>query len=212
MGALLYQRGLFPIHGSAVESRRGAMVFVGAQGIGKSTLAAEFHRQGYRLLSDDVCAVEPKETGLQVLPAHSHVRLCPDAYERLGPEQNAPFNVDKFILPLGRGYSPSPMPLKAIHVLADKESGDPVFELIRGFDRIQRLLENLYRPHFLEGQYTQSDLMRLAGTIAQKSLMVEVRRKRDTELISGLIGFLESKWTEHFGKAPQLEKTINAPI
>src|SRR5947208_1504176 len=58
MGALLYQRGLFPLHGSAVETPFGVMIFVGAQGSGKSTLAAEFHRQGYRLLSDDVCAVE----------------------------------------------------------------------------------------------------------------------------------------------------------
>ena len=62
IGALLYQRGLFPLHGSAVETRWGAMIFVGAQGIGKSTLAAQFYRRGYRLLSDDVCAVTtPRE-------------------------------------------------------------------------------------------------------------------------------------------------------
>ena len=42
MGALLYQRGLFPLHGSAVETPWGAMIFVGAQGAGKSTLAAQF--------------------------------------------------------------------------------------------------------------------------------------------------------------------------
>jgi hypothetical protein len=84
MGALLYQRGLFPLHGSAVETPWGAMIFVGAQGAGKSTLAAQFHRKGYRLLSDDVCAVAPTPEGLQVLPALAHFRLCADAFERLG--------------------------------------------------------------------------------------------------------------------------------
>jgi hypothetical protein len=78
MGALLYQRGLFPLHGSAVETAWGAMIFVGEQGVGKSTLAAHFHRMGYRLLSDDVCAVAVGPEGLQVLPALAQFRLCAD--------------------------------------------------------------------------------------------------------------------------------------
>ena len=107
MGALLYQRGLFPLHGSAVETRWGAMIFVGEQGIGKSTLAAEFHHRGYRLLSDDVCAVAAAPEELQVLPALAQFRLCEDAYQRLGAPQNARFDVDKFVVPMGEGYCPA---------------------------------------------------------------------------------------------------------
>ncbi|MGD0480665.1 MAG: hypothetical protein ABSA42_10880 [Terracidiphilus sp.] len=222
IGALLYQRGLFPLHGSAVETRWGAMIFVGAQGIGKSTLAAQFYRRGYRLLSDDVCAVTTSDGKLQVLPALSHFRLCADAYERLAPAQDACFNpaqnarfnpaqdarfsVDKFVIPMNEGYCSAPAPLKAIHILADQEDGDPQFEIIRGFDRVQRLLENLYRPQYLKGQETQSDLMRLAGQIAQETPMVKVSRKRDPELIDGLIDFLEAAWAEHFGSKPREEK------
>ena len=85
MGALLYQRGLLPLHGSAIETPRGAMVFVGPQGIGKSTLAAHFQRRGYRILSDDVCVLaRDGSDGLRVLPAFPKLRLCPDALERLG--------------------------------------------------------------------------------------------------------------------------------
>lgn len=199
IGALLYQRGLFPLHGSAVETRWGAMIFVGAQGIGKSTLAAQFHRRGYRLLSDDVCAVTAVEGELQVLPALSHFRLCADAYERLAPAQAARFNVDKFVVPMNEGYCSEAVSLKAIHVLANQEDGDPQFEVVRGFDRIQQLFENLYRPQYLKGQETQSDLMRLAGQIAQKAPIIRVSRKRDPEAIDGLIDFLESAWAEHFG-------------
>ena len=199
LGALLYQRGLFPLHGSAVETRWGAMIFVGPQGIGKSTLASQFHGRGYRLLSDDVCAIETSGEGPMVLPALAKFRLCEDAYQRLGSPQSARFDVDKFVVPMGEGYCPDPAPLKAIHLLADSDNDAPEFEVLQGFDRVQRLLENLYRPHYLKGQGTQSDLMRMAGRIAQSSALVRVSRRRDAETIGKLVGFLESQWSERFG-------------
>jgi hypothetical protein len=201
MGALLYQRGLFPLHGSAVETPWGAMIFVGAQGSGKSTLAAQFHRKGYRLLSDDVCAVAATPGGLEVLPALAHVRLCADAYERLGTPRGARFDVDKFVVPMGEGYCPHSAPLRAIHILGDRE-GAPSFDVVRGFDRVRRLFENLYRPHFLKGQTTQSDLMRMAGLIARQTTMASVSRQRDPEAIGHLVAFLESAWAASFGPPP----------
>jgi hypothetical protein len=205
MGALLYQRGLFPLHGSAVETRWGAMIFVGVQGAGKSTLAAQFLRQGYRLLSDDVCAVAATPEGLQVLPALAQFRLCADAYERLGSPPDTRFDGDKYLVPMGEGYCPHPVPLRAIHILADKESGAVEFEMLRGFDRVQHLLENLYRPHFLKNQITQSDLMRMAGQIAQKATMTTVTRQRDPEAIAGMVGSLEAMWASNFASNPSEE-------
>jgi hypothetical protein len=206
LGALLYQRGLFPLHGSAVETEWGAMIFVGAQGVGKSTLAAQFFRRGYRLLSDDVCAVTTRAGKLEVLPALAQFRLCADAYERLDISRDGRFHVDKYVVPMNERYCPDPAPLNAIHVLADRQEGEPQFEILRGFDRIERLLENLYRPQFLKGQETQSDLMRLAGQIAQKASIVTVSRKRDPASIDGLVDFLETAWTKHFGSTQKEDK------
>ncbi len=200
MGALLYQRGLLPLHGSAVETRWGTMIFVGAQGVGKSTLAAHFHRRGYRLLSDDVCAITTATQKLQVLPALAQVRLCKDAYERLGQPQGGRFHVDKFVVPMNDGYCAQPVPLKGIHILGNRDQNEPQFSLVHGFDRVQRLLENLYRPQYLKGQRTQGDLMRLAGLIAQKSTMAEVSCRRDPEAVEKLVDFLESAWVEHFDR------------
>jgi hypothetical protein len=202
MGAVLYQRGLFPIHGSAIETPWGAMIFVGAQGAGKSTLAAQFHRKGYRLLCDDVCAVASTPEGLRILPALAQLRLCTDAYERLGFEGGARFDVDKFVVPIADGYCSRRMPLRAIHILSDHDGAAPEFKVLRGFERIQRLFENLYRPHYLKGQTTQSGLMRMAALIAQQATMIEVKRRRDAEAIGELAGFFESEWTKCFGPPP----------
>lgn len=206
MGALLYQRGLFPLHGSAVETEWGAMIFVGAQGIGKSTLAAQFHQRGYRLLSDDVCAVETAAVKPRVLPGLTRLRLCADAYERLGSPHGAQFNLDKFVMPMNEGYSSSPAPLRAIHLLTEKESGDPEFRVLRGFDRVQCLLQNLYRPQYLKGQSTQGALMRLAGNIAERATIVEVSRPREPAMIPALAGFLLTSWAKHFGAHPEGER------
>jgi hypothetical protein len=212
MGALLYQRGIFPLHGSAVETPWGAMIFVGTQGAGKSTLAAQFFRRGYRLLSDDVCAVAPTPEGLQVLPALAQLRLCTDAFERLGSPQGGRFDVDKFVVPMGKGYCPHPVSLTAIHVLRPCDPGTsspgetPGFEVLSGFDRVQCLLENLYRPQYLKGQETQGDLMRLAGLIAQKTTLVVVTRRWNPEEIDGGVDFLESAWAQRFAVLGAEEK------
>jgi hypothetical protein len=202
MGAILYQRGLFPIHGSAIETPWGAMIFVGAQGAGKSTLAAQFHRKGYRLLSDDVCAVAATPEGLQILPALAQLRLCTDAYERLGSQRGARFDVDKFVVPIEEGHCSRRAPLRAIHILADHDSATPEFNVLHGFERVQRLFENLYRPHYLKGQATQSGLMRMAAQIAKQGTMVEVKRRRDPEALGDLVAFLESAWSTHFNNSP----------
>jgi hypothetical protein len=207
MGALLYQRGIFPLHGSAVETPFGAMIFVGRQGAGKSTLAAEFNRKGYRLLSDDVCALVNRDGHFDVLPAVAHIRLCPDAYERLGKIEPARFDVDKFLVPLREGYCPHPVSLRAIHVLVDHDESEPAFVPLKGFDRVQHLLENLYRPEYLKGQGTQSELMRMAGIIASHSAMAIVARRRDLNAIGGLVTFLESSWGKIFDKTMRRSKS-----
>jgi hypothetical protein len=199
MGALLYQRGLLPLHGSAVVTRLGVMIFVGPQGSGKSTLAAEFHRRGYHVMSDDVCAVDNTPHGLRVLPALTQFRLRNDAYQRLGASREAYFEVDKFAVPMGEKYCPHPKPLRAIHILCDDSAEHPGFEGVRGLDRVRRLFENLYRPHFLKGQRTQSELVRLVGVIAEHTTITLVKRNRNTTAAADLASFLEVTWAERSG-------------
>lgn len=206
MGALLYQRGLFPLHGSAIETPMGAIIFTGGQGSGKSTLAAEFHRHGYRLLSDDICAVERTPKGLRVLPALAQLRLCADAYTRLGEPSTARFVVDKFVVPMGESYCPDPAPLRAIHILSDQDASVPRLDVLHGFDRLRYLMENLYRPQFLKGQRTQGDVMHTAGTIAKEVLVAVLSRRRDETATANVVEFLHSAWAECFGTTSSGEK------
>jgi hypothetical protein len=59
----------------------------------------------------------------------------------------------------------------------------------------------------LKNQITQSDLMRMAGQIAQKTTMATVTRRRDTEAIAGMVDSLESAWAGRFASSPAKEKS-----
>ncbi len=80
---ILARQGHLVLHGSAVDCF-GAVVFLGATGAGKSTIAAAFGRAGVPVLADDVSRVGRVEGRLHVWPAYAGVRVWPDALGRLG--------------------------------------------------------------------------------------------------------------------------------
>ena len=199
MGALLSQRALFPLHGSAIETPRGAMVFVGPQGIGKSTLAAHFVRRGFRLLSDDVCALTRDTEGtIWVLPAFPQLRLCADALTRLTESAlncgTARFDGNKFVLPRLMSFCPRPVKLGTIHQLSKHELPDIILKPVRGFKRADHLISNLYRPMFMRGLAVEPDIMHLATSIMQNTEVIEVMHDRNPYCIEKLLDRLEEGW------------------
>ena len=88
-GALLHQRGLFPLHANAVEIEGRAVAFMGSSGAGKSSLAAWLHDRGFRLISDDVCVVEVRDGRAFAAPGLPRLRLWQDALEASGRDATA---------------------------------------------------------------------------------------------------------------------------
>ena len=74
------------IHAGVVARHGQATVLVGESGFGKSTLALELVRRGYRFLSDEFAAIR-RATG-EVDPFPRCLRLRPDTLARVGAESN----------------------------------------------------------------------------------------------------------------------------
>ncbi len=70
-GALCHQRGITPLHASAIDVADGCVAFVGASGAGKSTLVAALARRGHQIIADDECFLQ-LETGGEVLGVAWH--------------------------------------------------------------------------------------------------------------------------------------------
>ena len=64
---LTYQRGLLPLHASAVVQDGAVCAFSGPSGAGKSTLAATLADQRYPFFTDDVLLIQPSTAPDEVL-------------------------------------------------------------------------------------------------------------------------------------------------
>ena len=181
LGVLLYQRSLFPLHGSAVETPEGALIFVGPSGSGKSTLAAIFRRRGYRVLSDEISGVaQDGRGGFSVLPAFPQLVLCEDVHARFGAGEGWREG-GRYVVPLDKSFCPLPTPLRAICFL--KSHGEPSMSLrpLVGLERVACLLANAYRPEFREGLEGGAEAARMAGNLARGADLQELLRPWDPE-------------------------------
>lgn len=156
IGALLLQRGVLPLHASAIATPRGAVVFMGASGAGKSTLAASFHRRGFRVLADDISVVRFAPDGVPwVMPGLPQFKLWPDAVARLGPAAGEPARlrsqVEKRAVPFWDGFHSEPMALAHIFFLLPSGKRTTEINRVCGIDRVAPLLRNTYRAQFVPG-------------------------------------------------------------
>lgn len=103
-------RGERALHASAVCGRRGAVVFCGASGAGKSTMAAVLAAQGYEFLGDDTAVVRETADGLTVVPSGLSMRLYESSAVQafgapaLGPAM-ADWSEKRLLDPTGNGVT-----------------------------------------------------------------------------------------------------------
>lgn len=83
LGLILYQRGFFLLHASAVKIGDYAVVIVGAPGAGKSTMAAAFAKYGYPVLADDMVAINNLQDLSTVYPAFPQIKVWPATVQGL---------------------------------------------------------------------------------------------------------------------------------
>lgn len=147
LGTLLFQRQIIALHGSAVRTSKGAVIFSGIKGAGKSTTAAALAARGWEFMSDDVCAIHMESGDSVLYPGLSHAKLSTDSYASvLGDKPDSPP-----ISPILQKYSASfytnrkPALLYAICTLELSE-GDPYIMQIRGAERLTLTSGHVYRP------------------------------------------------------------------
>lgn len=192
ISALLHQRGLWPIHASAIESPQGAVLFVGDSGAGKSTVAASFYRRGYRVLSDDLCAITQIDGRHYVLPAYPALNLWALALQHFGENEAAyqPVRRDadaqeKYYFPVADNFSHQAVPLHAIYWLQfDRGTDDrpitsadqPVrIEPVTGADKMRIIRENIANLRLVHTRERHLALMQLVQSLMPLRLKRLVR-------------------------------------
>jgi hypothetical protein len=155
LGAVLHQRGILPLHASAVAADQGCMAFCAPSGIGKSTLAYAFMKKGYRLLDDNIAAIKTDLGRAMVLPGYSEIKLHGDALlnsnDGSHPLRPVLRNCDKFALTARDRFEKVPRQLRRVYVLSQDIAPAPRLTRLKGGAAFQALSENTFCARFLKG-------------------------------------------------------------
>lgn len=153
-GGLLIQRGTLALHGCSLETPAGAVIVCGGSGAGKSTLATLLLERGFRILDDNIAALDLSGGRFRVQPGLGYLRLTGDTLKMLrmrprGPGFSAPFET-KYLHFLGpHDFCGEPRPLRHIFVL---DRASEVLDLpLRGTDKLAVVRRYTFMGHMAPG-------------------------------------------------------------
>lgn len=148
--ALIHQRGDFPLHSSAVV-RPGdgkVLLIAGNSGAGKSTTAAAFARNGWKVMNDDVSRLSIEDGKVLVWPGYTALKLLGESCRLLQIDSTGLSHTGevkgKFYWPTE--YAEGPRLPSAIVRLTRGNREDKAPRRLRGSAAMQMLLEQTYRP------------------------------------------------------------------
>lgn len=182
LAVLLFQRGLFPLHASAVDIGGSVIAFAGESGAGKSTTAAAFVAQGAHSVADDVVAVRLGDVPL-VYPALPQLKLLPDAVDRLGLADEAQVEfLSKRIYRPEASFDFRPLPLRALYLL--ERGATTQIERLTGAQMLVEVFPNsylarlrrLYGVNYLEATHTTAQHFQLISRLLSQVPIFRLRR------------------------------------
>lgn len=181
MGAVLHQRHFLVLHANAVRISDGiAILFIGESGSGKSTTAAQFHKKGFQVLSDDLVVID---TQGQVVTGLPYIKLWQHSLEKL----NIPLttlsrvrpNINKYRLPTPKTDNQQRPLVKAIYNLKIQTHTKPESLSLKthtGFNRFKCLTKNTYRGDAIIGLGLKSQHLKQCSELARNAHIMEINR------------------------------------
>jgi len=150
---VLMQRGRFPMHGSCIDIDGKSIVLSGISGAGKSSLAIAFRMAGYRLISDDLIALnESWHEGIYAHYGFPIQKITVDTAKYLKVDtvnlERIP-GEDKFIIPLESEFQKEPVPLEALFEIVTHEGEDVTVVELFGGEKLRCIIANTYNVEMI---------------------------------------------------------------
>jgi hypothetical protein len=195
MGASLYQRGIIPLHGSAVLTGKGAVLFLGISGAGKSTTAAM--QRGYPIICDDISAVKLADKKAVLISSNADLKLWKRSLDMLdkSPEGLAPVRnkFEKYYLPLKNKNLKEHYPVHKIYILqTHNEESIEFSEPLKGKEKFYRVERHAYRRKFIKGLNRNREFFNTIIPLLSKTEVKKVTMPKNG-YFTGLIDKIEEE-------------------
>src|SRR5690606_37861635 len=205
------ERGLFPLHASAIVAQGEIVAFLAPSGGGKSALAASLEMRGFEVWADDILPVRLDGEGRPIAsPGVSSVKLWEDTIAALGIDRNGWRRVrpelEKYERIEAREERPSPpadaLPVRRLLVLrddrsraADRAGALEAFLPLRGMGRLRAILEHTYARALVEPLGRLAEHFRIGSALASHAEIDAIVHPRGLEHLESLtdrvVGWIE---------------------
>jgi hypothetical protein len=197
LACLNMMRGVFALHGSAIHTENGSVIFMGDSGVGKSTTVAKMMEKGYKLQADDVSFIAfDAQNKPWVYPAYPQLKLWDKSVEKLGiNKDNLEFVSplwQKFRVASHHNFETKASPLLAIYELKPSEQSFIEIKPLIKFEKIKILLENTYRNYTIQVLSLERAHFEFCAKLAGNSIIKCAIRPKNAFLIDELTDLLES--------------------
>jgi len=197
-GVLCHQRGITPLHASAIDITDGFVAFVGESGAGKSTLAAALARRGHQVVADDVCFLQlDRKRHIKAWPGIARIRLWEAAVRALGcdgagvePEMHG---YNKYFIPVRQPRNLNrPRHLTRVYELHDAPSdATKLITRLKGVAAVEVLMQNVYRLGLAERLGYKHHVFRVCAATACYVPVFRFSRPKDFTVLEDTVEFLE---------------------
>lgn len=189
MGAILFQRGILPLHGSCLNIEGQGVLLTGVSGAGKSTIAAALLQQGYGMLTDDVAAVTWLESGEPaVQPGYPSQKLWEDALVRMNHKAEIKSlnrivnDMSKYSVVNNNSFYNQPVKLRRIYEVIPATTDALRFEEVTGTDKLGVVVNNTYRRFWVRGFDCREWRFHHCANIANRVSVCRISRPQGVHL------------------------------
>lgn len=191
---LLMQRGMLVLKSSAVEREGKAYLLVGRSAAGKSLAAAGLEKRGFRLVTDNVCALSGQRGTIEVMPGPPFLLLWQTGLELLSRSADglkpARRGMHKFFVPAAGRGSDKLLPVAGICLLQGHNREDITMMPHTGADKVFCLLGHQYRPPLSHPLGVADKVNELAVRTARSAAMATMHHPLNDDLFDASIDAL----------------------
>jgi hypothetical protein len=179
---LCHQRGLLPLHASAIVADGGITAFAGSSGAGKSTTAALMGLFDYKLFADDILTVSFDQNSVPGgWPYLRRLKLQSDTIVQLSLTAAEPvserLDKDKYFVHPKCVADEKWTRLKRLYLLeGDHANSGNSIERVVGAEAVRALIEQTYHLPFIVGSKRFNDHLMFCTQLASKIAIYRFRR------------------------------------
>jgi hypothetical protein len=193
---LCHQRGILPLHASAIVAGDRVIAFAGHSGAGKSSLAALMNSLGYKLLADDILPISFNQNSVPgAWPYLRRLKLKSDTIKGFALTAIEPVSetLDKekyFVLP--KYYAEDRWSRLDRLYLLEMDPTEPriAIDQLSGADAVRALVEQTYHFDFILGSRRLGEHLAFCAKLASKIAIYRFRRSPSCGIGQALGSFI----------------------